>query len=170
MWIERDISQELIQITKTFPVLVLIGPRQVGKTSILEKTFPDYTYATLDIGTNAEAAETRPEEFLNRYPPPVIFDEIQYAPNFFRQIKTYVDKHRNKNGLFILTGSQNFMLMEAVADSLAAMSKYARWLISSLMVHSKNGVLICHPSSSRSFTISSSDACSAARSLQMDFI
>ena len=88
----------------------------------MEKTFPDYTYVTLDIGTNAEAAETRPEEFLNQYPPPVIFDEIQYAPNFFRQIKTYVDKHRNKNGLFILTGSQNFMLMEAVADSLAGRS------------------------------------------------
>ena len=119
MWIEREITSELRQIAETFPVLVLIGPRQVGKTSLLERTFPDYSYVSLDIGVNAEAAETRPQEFLKQFPPPLILDEIQYAPTFFRHIKTYVDSRRGENGLFILTGSQNFMLMESVTDSLA---------------------------------------------------
>ncbi len=119
MWIKREITDELLSIVNTFPVLVLTGPRQVGKTSLLERTFPDYTYVSLDVGTNAETAETRPDDFLKLYPPPVILDEIQYAPSFFRYIKTYVDSHKGENGLFILSGSQNFMLMESVADSLA---------------------------------------------------
>ncbi|MFH0728217.1 MAG: ATP-binding protein [Pseudomonadota bacterium] len=119
MWIEREITSDLQEIVKTFPVLVLIGPRQVGKTSTLERLFPDYNYVTLDVGSNAEAAETRPADFLERFPPPVILDEVQYAPSFFRHIKAYVDAHAGKNGLFILTGSQNFLLMEAVSESLA---------------------------------------------------
>ncbi len=119
MWIQREISQELRGLAKAFPVLVLIGPRQVGKTSILERTFPDHAYASLDAGTLAESAETRPEEFLATHPPPVILDEIQYAPSFFKTIKSAVDARRGENGLFILTGSQNFMLMQSVSESLA---------------------------------------------------
>jgi hypothetical protein len=122
MWIEREISKELRQVVKTFPVAVLVGPRQVGKTSLLEKVFSEYTYVSLDVSSNAEAAETRPQEFLDRYPPPVVIDEIQYAPSFFRFIKNYVDSHKGQNGLFILTGSQNLLLMEAIAESLAGRS------------------------------------------------
>jgi uncharacterized protein len=119
MWIERKISDDLRGTVKSFPVLVLTGPRQAGKTTLLEKLFPDFNYVTLDIGNNAEAAETRPDVFLEQHPPPVILDEIQYAPSFFRHIKNYVDQHRGQNGLFIITGSQNFLLMESVLDSLA---------------------------------------------------
>jgi hypothetical protein len=122
MWIEREISKELRQVVKAFPVAVLMGPRQVGKTSLLEKVFSEYTYVSLDVSSNAEAAETRPQEFLDRYPPPVVIDEIQYAPSFFRFIKNYVDSHKGQNGLFILTGSQNLLLMEAIAESLAGRS------------------------------------------------
>ncbi len=122
MWIEREISKELLQIARTFPVVVLVGPRQIGKTSLLERLFSEYAYVSLDVGSNAEAAETRPQEFLDRYPPPVVLDEIQYAPSFFRYIKTYVDAHKGKKGLFIITGSQNLLLMEAIAESLAGRS------------------------------------------------
>ncbi|HLC15053.1 MAG TPA: AAA family ATPase, partial [Thermodesulfovibrionia bacterium] len=69
MWIEREISNELQNIVQTFPALVLTGPRQVGKTSLLEHLFPQYTYVSLDVGLNAEAAETRPHDFLKQYPP-----------------------------------------------------------------------------------------------------
>ncbi len=119
MWIEREISEELKNLAATFPVVVLVGPRQVGKTSVLERTFSDYTYLSLDVSAHAEMAETRPEDFLAQFKPPLVLDEIQYAPAFFRQIKTFVDAHRGENGLFILSGSQNFMLMKNVADSLA---------------------------------------------------
>ena len=119
MWIEREIDRELIDIASSFPVLVLVGPRQVGKTSVLERTFKDYSYISLDVAAHAEMAETRPEDFLQMYPPPVVVDEVQYAPAFFRQIKTFVDSHRGEYGLFILSGSQNFILMNNIADSLA---------------------------------------------------
>jgi hypothetical protein len=119
MWIEREISKELQCLARSFPVVALVGPRQVGKTSILEQTFPDYAYVSLDVASNAEVAETRPLEFLRQYPPPVILDEIQYAPSFFRHIKTVVDSRKGERGLFLLTGSQNFMLMENLSESLA---------------------------------------------------
>jgi len=119
MWIEREIGNELKKAAATFPVVALIGPRQVGKTSILERIFSTYRYVSLDVAANAEAAETRPQEFLQRNPPPIIFDEIQYAPAFFRHIKTRVDSERGRNGLFIITGSQNFLLMENLVESLA---------------------------------------------------
>jgi hypothetical protein len=122
MWIEREITKELLEVVRTFPIAVLVGPRQVGKTSLLEKVFSKHTYVSLDASSNAEAAETRPQEFLEHYPPPVVIDEIQYAPSFFRYIKTYVDSHKGQNGLFILTGSQNLVLMEAIAESLAGRS------------------------------------------------
>ncbi len=119
MWIEREIATELERAAATFPVVALVGPRQVGKTSILERIFHHYGFVSLDVASNAEAAETRPQEFLQRHPPPVIIDEVQYAPSFFRHIKTYVDAKKGQNGLFIITGSQNFSLMENLAESLA---------------------------------------------------
>jgi len=70
MWIEREIATNLKQISQTFPVLVLVGPRQVGKTSLLEKIFPEYTYVSLDAGSYAEMAETQPEAFLEQFTPP----------------------------------------------------------------------------------------------------
>ena len=119
MWINRDITAELRQAAATFPVVALVGPRQVGKTATLERIFSDYAYASLDVAANAEEAETRPQTFLQRHSPPVVLDEVQYAPSFFRQIKTHVDANRNRNGQFILTGSQNFLLMGNLAESLA---------------------------------------------------
>ena len=119
MWIEREITPELKQAAANFPVVALVGPRQVGKTSLLERIFPDYGYVSLDVASNAETAETRPQVFLQRHPPPVVIDEVQHAPSFFRHIKTHVDSQRGRNGLFIITGSQNFLLMENLAESLA---------------------------------------------------
>ncbi len=119
MWIERTISSELLVLAQQHPVVVLTGPRQVGKTSLLERLFPKHGNASLDVASNAEMAETRPGDFLVRYPPPLVVDEVQYAPAFFRDIKTAVDARRGQKGLFVLTGSQNFLLMERVSDSLA---------------------------------------------------
>ncbi len=119
MWIKRELEQELKKVASHFPIVVITGPRQVGKTSLCERAFPNYGYCALDAGANAEMAETRPMEFLERHHPPVILDEIQYVPSFFRFVKQLVDEHRDERGLFILSGSQNFVLMQSVSESLA---------------------------------------------------
>jgi hypothetical protein len=118
VWIPRELAGELPRLAASFPVLVLTGPRQVGKTALLERTFPTHRFVPLDAGRNAEAAETRPEEFLDHHPPPAILDEIQYAPGLLRHLKARIDRHRGV-GQYLLTGSQTFPLMQSVSESLA---------------------------------------------------
>jgi predicted AAA+ superfamily ATPase len=119
MWIERDISARLQALAQKFPAVVLTEARQSGKTSLVRHLFPHYTYVTLDIPSTAALAANSPEEFLARYPTPLLVDEVQYAPELFRHIKVVIDQRRHTMGQFILTGSQKFTLMAHVADSLA---------------------------------------------------
>lgn len=119
MWIPRDIEPLLQQRAWTRPVVVVTGARQTGKTSIVRRLFPNHAFVSLDLPSTAELAEHSPAEFLKRFPPPLVVDEVQYAPQLFRYLKLTVDEHREDNGQFILTGSQKFALMRAVSDSLA---------------------------------------------------
>lgn len=119
MWIERDIQALLRQAAATRPVLLLTGARQTGKTSLCQETFKHHRFVSLDLPRIAEEAETSGEQFLETYKPPVIIDEIQYAPALFRYIKNWVDAHRKENGALVLTGSQKFELMAGVSESLA---------------------------------------------------
>jgi predicted AAA+ superfamily ATPase len=119
MWIPRQISSRLKHSAKTRPVLVLTGARQTGKTSTFRHLFPDHSFVSLDLPTEAEQAEKEPVAFLQRHPAPVIIDEVQYAPTLFRHLKAEVDARRTRNGQFLLTGSQKFALMKSVAESLA---------------------------------------------------
>lgn len=72
MWIEREISGELSEIAASFPVAVVVGPRQVGKASMIERTFASLDYASLNVAANAEMAETRPEDFIKGILPPIL--------------------------------------------------------------------------------------------------
>ena len=119
MWIPRDIEPRLQRSAKTRPVVVLTGARQTGKTSTFRRLFPNYAFVSLDLPTEAEQAEKEPGRFLQRHPPPVIIDEVQYAPGLFRHLKVAVDANRTRNGQFLLTGSQKFTLMKNVSESLA---------------------------------------------------
>lgn len=123
MYVRRAIEATLLEVSRQFPVVVLTGPRQVGKTTVLENTFPDAAYVTLDAALNAEEAESRPSEFLDRFPTPLIIDEIQYAPSLLRHIKARVDEDRSRRrrsaGRYLITGSQSFPLMQSVTESLA---------------------------------------------------
>lgn len=119
VWITRNVESRLEHSVKTRPVIVLTGARQTGKTSTFLRLFPDYGFVSLDLPTEAEQAEKEPERFLQRHPPPVIVDEVQYAPGLFRHLKVAVDAHRSRNGQFLLTGSQKFTLMRSVSESLA---------------------------------------------------
>ncbi|MBZ5523475.1 MAG: ATP-binding protein [Acidobacteriia bacterium] len=119
MWIPRTVEARLRRSASTRPVIVLTGARQTGKTSTFRRLFPDHAFVSLDLPTEAEQAEKEPASFLRRHPPPVIIDEVQYAPGLFRHLKAAVDASRTRNGQFLLTGSQKFTLMKNVSESLA---------------------------------------------------
>ena len=80
MWIPRQLEARLRRSARTRPVVVLTGARQTGKTSTLRRLFPAYSFVSLDLPAEAEQAEKEPDAFLRRHPPPVIIDEVQYAP------------------------------------------------------------------------------------------
>jgi hypothetical protein len=119
MFLDREIRNQLLQAADQFPVVVLTGARQAGKTTALQNLFPHHRYVSLDLPSLAEQAERDPETFLSTNPPPLIVDEVQYAPGLFRHIKAAVDRNRHNNGQYILTGSQHFILMKNISDSLA---------------------------------------------------
>ena len=115
--LQRTLQNYLLEASQTFPVLLLTGPRQVGKTTLLKSlASKDMNYVTMDDLDARLLAQTDPVVFLKRFKPPMIIDEIQYAPQLFSQIKLAVDQS-NTNGQFWLTGSQKFHLMHTVVDS-----------------------------------------------------
>ena len=118
-YIHRKIEKSILGRAKEFPVVVLTGPRQTGKSTMLKAIFPKYNYVSLDDPRKMDAANSDPALFLENYPPPLVIDEIQYAPGLIRHIKINVDKMRSRSGLYILTGSQIFPLMAGVSESLA---------------------------------------------------
>ncbi|MGB8112873.1 MAG: ATP-binding protein, partial [Candidatus Sulfotelmatobacter sp.] len=119
MWITRAVESRLQRSAKTRPAVVLTGARQTGKTSTFRRLFPKHAFVSLDLPAEAEQAEKEPGTFLQRHPPPVLIDDVQYAPGLFRHLKVAVDAHRTRNGQFLLTGSQKFTLMKNVSESLA---------------------------------------------------
>ncbi|MCL2793528.1 MAG: ATP-binding protein [Spirochaetaceae bacterium] len=129
--LKRTISDTILNISSEWPVLLLTGPRQVGKTSVLNMLKEkERKYISLDDIAARDLAQSDPKAFLQKYAPPVIIDEVQYAPNLFSYIKIWVDEHRykykfdkkksaNSAGAFWLTGSQKFTLMKGIQESLA---------------------------------------------------
>ena len=119
-YISRSLEPVLLKAILEFPVVVLIGPRQSGKTTLLKHLFgAQFPLVSLELPDVRLAAATDPRGFLDIYPAPVIFDEIQYSPNLLPYIKELVDAHRDRPGQFILTGSQNLLLMQQVTESMA---------------------------------------------------
>lgn len=118
-YIPRHLENVVNQVTKEYPVVLVTGSRQVGKTTMLQKLMEgtDRGYVTLDDLNERNIAKTDPELFLQLHKPPVLIDEVQYAPELFTYIKIYVDKN-HEPGAFWLTGSQVFKLMEGVQESL----------------------------------------------------
>ena len=119
MYIKRTLENFLGKATGQLPVMLVIGPRQVGKTTILQHLRKKgRTYVTLDDPTLAALAREEPALFLQRFKPPILIDEIQYAPALLPYIKIHVDRDHTP-GAFWLTGSQQFQLMQGVSESLA---------------------------------------------------
>jgi predicted AAA+ superfamily ATPase len=119
MFYNRSISSVIEKATQTFPVVLLTGPRQVGKSTVFEQMKePERASVSLDDPQLRALAKSDPMFFLQEYKPPVLIDEVQYAPELFPYIKIIVDREKKK-GLFWLTGSQPFLLMKGVSESLA---------------------------------------------------
>lgn len=119
-YIKRNLEKVVAQVTQEYPVVLVTGPRQVGKTTMLQKLMEGTarSYVTLDDLNERSLAKSDPELFLQLHKPPVLIDEVQYAPELFTYIKVHVDKY-HEPGAFWLTGSQVYKLMQGVQESLA---------------------------------------------------
>jgi uncharacterized protein len=116
--LKRTLEKKLKEAAKQYPVVTLTGPRQSGKTTLVKMTFPGYDYISLEDPDHRAFAIEDPRGFLSQFSEKVILDEIQRAPDLFSYIQTIVDT-KDISGQFILTGSQNFLLLQKVSQSLA---------------------------------------------------
>lgn len=116
--IPRQIEQKASELLEKYPLLAVTGPRQSGKTTLAQRLRPDYTYVNLELDENRDFAQSDPHGFLTAHRGGVILDEVQHAPSLFPYLKHYTDQ-RNKTGEYILTGSQHFLLLEKITQSLA---------------------------------------------------
>ncbi len=120
MEIKRKLTEQVISAATQFPVVAIVGPRQSGKTTLAQAIFREHRYVSLEDFDVRELATTDPRGFLNDYPSQtgIILDEIQHVPKLLSYIQTIVDREKKK-GFFILTGSQNFLVNEAITQTLA---------------------------------------------------
>lgn len=125
--IKRDIAKQILKYAKQYPVITITGPRQSGKTTLCKYLFPDKPYISLENIENRSLSKEDPKAFLKRFPDGAIFDEIQQAPELSSWIQEIVDE-RDETGLFILTGSQQFEIMNTVSQSLAGRTAIVKLL------------------------------------------
>lgn len=119
MFKQRSICRKVSKAVAAFRVVVLAGARQTGKTTLLRHLFPTWDFVTFDPVTDIENARAEPDLFLDNHPPPLILDEIQYAPELVAAIKRRVDVNGDHPGQYILTGSQQWQVMKVLSESLA---------------------------------------------------
>ena len=138
---KRVLSNTIQRAIKTFPAIVVTGPRQSGKTTLYKMLFSNtHNFVSLENPDIRVRAKEDPVSFLNQYRPPVIIDEIQYLPELLSYIKTEIDSDR-KPGNWLFTGSQNFILMDNISQSLAgriATLSLLPFSISELLNNAKN--------------------------------
>lgn len=125
--IQRTLALKLASLAQDFPVVTLTGPRQSGKTTLCRMVFPEHRYLSLEAPDLRRFAVEDPRGFLDQYAAPVIYDEVQRAPDLLSYIQVAVDERRSP-GRYILTGSANFALLESVSQSLAGRTAVAHLL------------------------------------------
>lgn len=125
--IKRFLASKIKEWAGQYPVITVTGPRQSGKTTLCRALFKDKPYLSLEDLDHREFARTDPRGFLANIPDGAVLDEIQYAPNLVSYIQTRVDE-RQQPGMFVLTGSRQFEMMESVSQSLAGRTAVARLL------------------------------------------
>lgn len=138
--IERILKQKLLEMTNKYPIVTLTGPRQSGKSTLLKTSFPDYKYVSLEDPDMRLFATDDPKGFLATYPDKTIIDEVQHVPSLFSYIQTYTD-NENREGMYLLAGSHNFLLMENVNQSLAGRTAILKLLPFSHREMKEGGIL-----------------------------
>jgi predicted AAA+ superfamily ATPase len=119
--IPRHLLPTLVEIAGEYPVVTVTGPRQSGKTTLVRTAFPDHAYASLEDPDTRSFAVEDPRGFLGQFGGAVILDEVQRTPDLFSYLQTMVDQD-DRPGRFVLSGSQNFLLLRAISQSLAGRS------------------------------------------------
>lgn len=124
-YISRGLERKFVRMSSFFKAVLVTGARQVGKTTMLRHLAEgqDRTYVSLDNHMARDLAKTDPVLFFQTYKPPILIDEVQYAPELFSQIKILCDNSQGK-GLFWLTGSQQYSMIKNVRETLAGKSVY----------------------------------------------
>jgi predicted AAA+ superfamily ATPase len=117
--IHRTVTKVLKKAAAEFPVVSLTGPRQSGKTTLVKAAFRSYDYVSLELPDQRKFALEDPRGFLGQFDGPVILDEVQRAPELFSYVQVIVDETPDRVGRFVLTGSQNFLLLQSISQSLA---------------------------------------------------
>ncbi len=125
--IERDITSVLLRLFEQYPLVTVTGPRQSGKTTLSRAAFPNLAYVNLEAPNNREFAESDPVSFLARLDKGAILDEVQRVPSLLSYLQVIADE-KGRNGLFVLTGSEQFKLSEAISQSLAGRTALLRLL------------------------------------------
>ncbi len=127
--IRRTLEAEVRQAAGEFPAVVLTGPRQAGKTTLLQVLFgKTHRHVSLDLPDVRAAANDDPRGFLASYPAPVILDEVQHAPALLPYLRAEIDANRHERGRYLLSGSQNLLMLEKVSESLAGRAAVLRLL------------------------------------------
>ncbi|MBR1369654.1 ATPase AAA [Methanocalculus chunghsingensis] len=139
--IRRDAEEKLRSLALGFPAVSVIGPRQSGKTTLVRSVFPDKPYILLEDPDTRAFAEEDPRSFLAQYEETgAVFDEVQRVPELFSYLQGILDRHATP-GQFILTGSQNFLMMESISQSLAGRVGIIRLLPLSMREIARAGVI-----------------------------
>ncbi len=125
--ISRTLRPKLLSLFKQYPVVTVTGPRQSGKTTLCQDAFPDLDYVSFEAQDRRSFADEDPRGFLRAHPEGAIFDEIQRVPELVSYIQEHVDA-RKRNGIYVLTGSQNLAVSQTISQSLAGRTALLRLL------------------------------------------
>ena len=143
--IPRSAKETLIRLSSQFPVVCVTGPRQSGKSTLTQATFPEKQYISFDDANIRNLAESNPTDFVMAFPDGAIIDEVQKVPSLFDAIKLDVDRNGGVPGKFILTGSSQFRLKKNMSDSLAGRAAFVRLLPFSILELKQEGRLPENP-------------------------
>lgn len=127
MYLQREIKKQVFEHARSFPVIVITGPRQSGKTTFIQNNFPDFTYFNLEDPSTRNRIEADPVGFFRTNPENIVIDEIQRIPDLLSYIQVHVDTH-HKMGSIIVSGSQNLLISERISQSLAGRAAYSKLL------------------------------------------